>query len=64
MFDYWEEKARYAAYRWFRNSNLEATHPEAWAFARDNWQRFLPPYLGEEGAAPPAAVSLAGAGCK
>jgi len=33
-------EARRQAYGWFRNSNPERTHHEAWSFALANWQQF------------------------
>jgi hypothetical protein len=37
-----QAKARYLAYRWYRQEDLEASHGPAWAFACANWERFLP----------------------
>lgn len=34
-------KAHYLAYRWFRTNNLEASHPEGWTFAEENWHAFI-----------------------
>jgi hypothetical protein len=32
---------RYLAYQWFRSTNMDAAHEEAWDFAREHWREFV-----------------------
>ena len=32
---------RYLAYQWYRSTNLDAAHEEAWDFARKHWREFV-----------------------
>jgi hypothetical protein len=36
------QKARYLAYRWYRNQTPQASHSEGWIYARSHWNDFLP----------------------
>ena len=42
MPDQLTQKARFLAYRWYRNQNPQASHSEGWIYALSQWQDFLP----------------------
>jgi hypothetical protein len=32
---------RYLAYQWYRSTNVDAAHEEAWDFAQEHWREFV-----------------------